>query len=623
MTQRITRRDFLDGVALAVVAGAAPATLLAQAPGAPGYPPALTRWRGSTPGSYGVAHAIRDGKRYSVSELPIEDSFDLVVVGAGIGGLAAACFFRRSRPEARVLILDNHDDFGGHARRNELTTQQGRLLVSYGGSESIQSPGSEWSDAALGLLRDLNVDVGRFERAFDRGLYPGLGLSRGVFFTREAFGVDRLVRGDPMRMVADDIPPDRMNARPVAQFVADFPVSPDQRSRLVALFTEERDVLPGRSAEQKEAALAALSYREFIQGYWQLDDSGANTFQGRSNDFFGIGVDGLPAYDAMKAGYPGFQGLGLRHDANPELDDPYIHHFPDGNASLARLLTRRLIPGVAPGSSMDDIVTARFDYARLDQRSAAVRLRLGCTVVSLANGKQRNVDIGYVRGGKLHHVQARHAIHSGYATMLPRICPDLGTAQKSALAGAVRAPLVYAKVLVRNWLPWVRQGVHEITNPMGFFSRLKLDYPVSLGDYRFASRPEEPMVLHLVHVPTVPMSRDVDQRSAWKAARAQLYTRTFDDFERRIRDELTRMLGDGGFDAGRDIQAITINRWGHGYAYGFNSIYDEEQEFGQQVIARRPIGRICIAGTDAARSAYAHAAIDQAHRAVAEILGRQ
>lgn len=612
----ISRRDFLNGAALAVIAGVTPAMLLAQAK-PPIYPPGLAGWRGSTADSYAVAHALRDGKSYDFGRMPIEERYDLIVVGAGIGGLAAAHFFRKARPQARILILDSHDDFGGHARRNEFLID-GRLLLSYGGSESIQSPKSEWSVEALGLLRDLNVDVDRFETAFQRTLYPDLGLSRAMFFGRESFGEDRLVRGDPMRMVADDIPADRMNARPVAAFVADFPVSAEQKARLTALFTEPRDVLAGRNAQQKEATLAGLSYREFIQRFWQLDDTGANTFQGRSHDFFATGIDGLPAYDAMEVGYPGFQGLGLPHESNPELDDPYIHHFPDGNASIARLLTRSLIPGVAAGTGMEDIVTARFDYAGLDRPDAAVRLRLGSTVVRLANERPNKVDVGYVLRSTPHRVQAGHVIHAGYATMLPHICPDLGASQRSALSGAVRSPFVYVKVVVRNWLPWVKQGVHEITNPMGFFSRLKLDYPVSLGDYRFPSRPEEPMVLHLVHVPTVPMSKGVDQRTAWRAARAQLYARTFDDFETRVRDELTRMLGAGGFDPARDILAITVNRWGHAYAYGFNSIYDGDEEFGQQVLARRRVGRIGIAGTDAARSAYAHAAIDQAHRAVQE-----
>jgi len=617
MTQQITRRDFLDGVALAVVAGATPATLLAQAKRNPPYPPALTGWRGSTPDSYAVAHAIRDGRRYSVNRTPVEERYDLIIIGAGIGGLAAAHFYRKEQPDARILLLENHDDFGGHARRNEFTAN-GRLLLSYGGSESIQSPKSEWSREALGLLSDLDVDVDRFEQAFDRTLYPGLGLSRGVFFTREAFGEDRLVRGDPMRMVADDIPPDRMNARSIPDFIADFPLAAVQKKRLVSLFTESRDVLPGRNAEQKSAALASISYRDFIRRHWQLDDSAANTFQGRSHDFFAVGIDALPAYDAMQAGYPGFQGLGLTRGSNPELDDPYIYHFPDGNASIARLLVRRLIPGVAPGNNMDDIVTARFDYERLDRPGTAVRIRVGSTVVSVANRNGGKVDIGYVRRGTLHRVQAPRVIYAGYAAMLPYICPDVSRAQRAALRGAVRAPFVYVKVLVRQWEPWVKQGVHEITNPMGFFSRLKLDYPVSLGDYRFPSRPDEPMVLHLVHVPTVPMTADLDQRSAWKAARAQLYTRDFAFFERHARNELTRMLGAGGFDAAKDILAITVNRWGHAYAYGFNSLYDPEHEFGNQLIARQPVGRIAIAGTDAARSAYAHAAIDHAYRAVSE-----
>ncbi|MBX5461453.1 MAG: NAD(P)-binding protein [Steroidobacteraceae bacterium] len=622
MTHRITRRDFLDGVALAVVAGTTPATLLAQSKGSSPYPPALTGWRGSTPESYAVAHAVRDGRRYSMRRMPVEERYDLIIIGAGIGGLAAAHFYLKEEPGARVLLLDNHDDFGGHARRNEFTAN-GRLLLSYGGSESIQSPKSEWSREALGLLSALNVDVDRFAQAFDRTLYPGLGLSRGVFFTREAFGVDRLVPGDPMRMVADDIPPDRMNARPIHEFIAGFPLADEQKKRLVSLFAESRDVLPGRSAQQKEAALASISYRDFIKRYWQLDDDAANTFQGRSHDFFAIGIDALPAYDAMQAGYPGFQGLGLRRGSNPELDDPYIYHFPDGNASIARLLVRRLIPGVAPGTSMDDIVTARFDYARLDRPDNAVRLRLESTVVSVTNGNGGKVDVGYVRDGTLHRVQAPRVIYAGYGAMLPYICPDVGRAQREALAGAVRAPFVYVKVLVRHWQPWVNQGVHEITNPMGFFSRLKLDYPVSLGDYRSPSRPDEPMVLHLVHVPTVPMTAGRDQRSAWKAARAQLYTRSFAYFEHHARDELTRMLGAGGFDAAKDILAITVNRWGHAYAYGFNSLHDPEHEFGNQLIARQPVGRIAIAGTDAARSAYAHAAIDHAYRAVSESVSRR
>jgi spermidine dehydrogenase len=622
MSCSITRRDFLDGVAMSVAAGLSPAKLLAQQASAAGggYPPALTGWRGSTPAAYEIAHAVRDGRHYSLGNQTVEENYDLVVVGAGIGGLSAAHFFRNQRRNGRVLILENHDEFGGHARRNEFTVD-GRLLIGYGGSEAIQSPKSEWSKDALGVLRDLHVDVDRFERAFDRTLYPGLGLSRGVFFTREAFGTDKLVRGDPTRMVADDIPANRMNARPIPAFVADYPVTDKQKAQLVALFTAKRDVLAGKSLQQKQALLEATSYRDFIKRYWGLDDTAANTFQNRSHDFFAIGIDGVPAAEAMSTGYPGFQGLGLPADdaLAAAMDDPYIYHFPDGNASIARLLVRRLIPGVAPGSSMDDIVTARFDYSKLDQASSPVRLRLNSTVVSLMNRSDGKVDVGYVRNGTLHRIQTARVIYAGYGSMLPLICPDVAAAQKKALADQVRAPLVYVKVVVRNWQPWVKQGVHEITNAMGFFSRLKLDYPVSLGDYRFPSRPEEPMVLHLVHVPTAPVGSGLDQRAASRVARAKLYALTFEDLERRVRDELTRMLGDAGFDAAQDIRAITVNRWGHGYAYSGNSLYDVDAE-AEIAASQKAIGHISVAGSDAAWMAYAHAAMDEAHRAVAESL---
>ena len=250
-------------------------------------------------------------------------------------------------------------------------------FIGYGGSEAIQSPKTEWSKTASGLLTTLGINVDRFNTAFNRTLYPGLGLSRALFFKKDTFGADKLVTGDPTRMVADDIQPDRLNARSVAAFVADFPLPDDQKKNIVALYREKRDVLKGKTIKEKEDFLGTLSYRDFVMKHWGLSDIAAKSFQGRSNDFFAIGVDAVPAYYAMDAGYPGFQGLGLTlsDDAKAEMDDPYIYHFPDGNASIARSLVRRLIPAVAPGTTMDDIVTAKFDYTKLDQASAPVRLR--------------------------------------------------------------------------------------------------------------------------------------------------------------------------------------------------------------------------------------------------------
>jgi spermidine dehydrogenase len=181
--RRISRRDFLNGVALTVASGLTAAEQVAADPAR--YPPGLTGLRGQHPGSFAVAHELAvGGKRHQVDDLTVEEIYDLIVIGGGISGLAAAWFYRRTAGAgARILILDPLDDFGGHAKRNEFTLSQ-RLLIGYGGSQSIQSPKALWSDVAKGLLRDLGVDIARFETAFDRNFYPSFGLSRGTFFAR-------------------------------------------------------------------------------------------------------------------------------------------------------------------------------------------------------------------------------------------------------------------------------------------------------------------------------------------------------------------------------------------------------------------------------------------------------
>jgi spermidine dehydrogenase len=613
----ITRRDFLDGVACSVVAGVA-GPGVSRAQGTAAYPPGRTGYVGSRPADFAVAHGVRDGRRYDFDDLPIAEHYDVVIVGAGIGGLATAHYLRGIRPAARILVLDNHDDFGGHARRNEFNVD-GRFLLGYGGSESMDAPNARWTRVARACVASLGVELDRFEQAFHRDLYPGLGLSSGLFFPRETYGVDRLVTGDPVRSLPSDVPATRHNARAAAAFIADCPLDDAQKARLVALYTDRRDVLAGHSRAAKLDLLKSTSYRDYLARYFGLDERCLAMFDGRTLDLWASTAAAVPAADAWTCQYPGFQGLGLPSPKEAEQwDDPYIYHFPDGNASLARLFVRELIPGVAPGRSMDDIVTASFDYTRLDRADQAVRLRLSSTAVGLTNTRT-GVELLYAQGEALTRIAATHAVYAGYSRMLPYICRDLGAAQRSALSDQVRAPMAYVNVAIRNWRAWVRQGVHYVNNPSGFYSNLKLDYPVSLGDYRFPVHPDEPMILHLVHV-SWPQGPITDLRSAWLAGRTVLYARTFEEFESHARDELTRILGPGGFDADRDIAAITVNRWGHGYAYEPVSLFDPHADREIESSTAR-LGRIHFAGTDAAWMAYADRAIDTAHRVAAEIAG--
>jgi spermidine dehydrogenase len=613
----VSRRDFLNGVALTIAAGLTPEAQIAAQPRR--YPPALTGLRGHHEGSFEIAHALaREKLKFPVQNLPIEESYDLVVVGGGISGLAAAWFYRRARPASRILILDNHDDFGGHAKRNEFALA-GRRIFGYGGSQSLQSPNSLYSPVAKGLLHDLGVDIARFESAFERTLYFSLGLSRGVFFNRENFGRDVLVPGEPPRPNADEATRRLSGARPLPEFIAAFPLSDASKTQLIALYTGANDPLAGRSVEEKRSILKRTSYRDYLIRILGCSEEVANCFQGRTLGFFGLGADAVPAAEARDLGYPGFAGLGLPQDSGSAWSEPYIYHFPDGNASIARLLVRSLVPAVAPGRTMDDVVLVPFNYGRLDEPTNAVRIRLESTCIDVRHAGDK-VRLGYIRGGALRRVEARHVVLACFHMMIPHIMPELPAAQRAALAKNVKTPIVYTNVLVRNWRAFVNLKVHAVAAPMAFHHLVALDFPVSLGGYRHPRNPAEPVVLHLAHVPGAP-NQGLDARTQFRIGQGKLFAMTFADFEERIRDELDRMLGPGGFSSGRDIAAITVNRWTHGYSYVANSLYDPD-DYEETVVAaaRQKFGRVAIANTDAGGDAWAHYAIDQAERAVGELL---
>jgi len=610
----ITRRDFLNGAALTIAAGLTPAAQLFAQPGP--YPPALTGLRGQHIGSFETAHALAlEARRFAAESAPIDESYDLVVVGGGISGLSAAWFYRRARPDARILIIDNHDDFGGHAKRNEFTIG-GRRMIGYGGSQSLQSPNALYSPVAKALLADLGVELKRFESAFDRALYPSLGLTRGTFFNREAFGRDVLVAGEPPAANAEEN--EQRKGKPLSDLVAAYPISAKSRAQLLSLYSTAKDPLAGKSVKRKKALLKRTSYRDYLIKFCGLSDEAANCLQGRTLGFYGLGADAVPAADARDLGYPGFAGLKLPKDTSAAWKEPYIYHFPDGNAAIARLLVRSLIPGVAPGRTMDDVVEAPFDYAKLDRDGEAVRLRLNATCVNVREGGGK-VQVAYVRDGALHRAEARHTVLACFHMMIPYLMPDLPAPQRAALSKNVKTPICYTNVLVRNWQAIAALKVNSIHAPMGFHSQVSLDFPVSLGGYKNPHDPSEPMLLHLVHVPGAPNS-GLDARAQFRIGREKLYTMTFADFEARIRDDLDRMLGQGGFASARDIAAITVNRWPHGYSYVANSLFDpDDYEARVLKVARQRAGNVAIANTDAGGDAWVHYAIDQADRAVREL----
>ncbi len=655
----ITRRDFLNGVNIAVT-GSLLSTPLAQALAAledsvgdvtaqmmPGYyPPVRDGLRGSHPGSFEVAHSLRDGTRWHNPDdsLDTGEEYDLVVVGGGISGLAAAYFFQKEAgPSAQILIVENHDDFGGHAKRNEFH-YDGRMLVDLGGAEYIEAPWG-YPAAAAALLKDLGVDVDLAQQVFDHNLYHSLNLRGGIFFDKQTFGADRLVAG-----AADIEPYDQEPAYAtlpaelangigdrdaVSAFLDSTRLSSGAREEILQLFCGGRDYLEGKSKEEKIAVLRSISYMDFLTEIVGAGPEVINLLRMWRASYMGNGIDLSPAFGALRYGLPGVAGLGLESEIHrPSKRDNHNYkedfHFPDGNASVARLLVRRLIPGVAPGNSMNDIVAAKFDYSRMDQRESPVRLRLNATAVRVRHvgdpSSAKQVEVTYVQGGEARRVRTRNCILACYHSVIPYLCPDLPIDQKEALGRSIRMPLVSINVLVSNWTAFEKLGIFAAYCPGSYFCDVRLTYPLRFADYESARSVDEPMTVHMYRIP---LPGELPAGEQFRAGRYDLLHTSFEKFERNIRAQLGAMLGSGGFDPARDIKAITVNRWPHGYAVGYDAGNDDIYWFSDPwpddkktwFKGRKQFGRIAIANSDAAASAMTESAIEQGYRATHEILG--
>jgi spermidine dehydrogenase len=615
MDRRIPRRDFLNGVALGVTAATTlggarrVAAQPAAAAGEAAYPPQRLGLRGQHASAIDAFGAIKSGDYAAYPSIAADtgESYDLVVVGGGLSGLAAAYFWHQALPNQRVLVLDNHDDFGGHAKRNEFV-HQGRTYLAYGGTMSVATP-YPYSYMAKRLLVDLGVDVPRNAEFLNRTLFEKYQLGAGTFFDKEHFGEDRLVAG---------------TGRPSwGEFFARAPLSEAARRDLTRLYGKNPDYLHGKTLEQKLALLARISYQQFLLEHAKMSPDALPFFLGqggRNNKR----VDTMPALEAARSGRIGFDGLGLPEEESFRQGS-FTFHFPDGNASIARLLVSRLVPAAVPGThDMTTIVKAPATaYEKLDAAGAPTRIRLNSTVTRVAvdatPSQASGARIAYLRDGKMHQVRAESVVLACYNALVPRLLPELPAEQKDALAYSVKVPMLYTNVLLRRWTAFKQLGVASINAPGMYHPNTSLDPGSTVGGYQGVTTPDEPIVVHMVRNPNKP---GLPRKEQNRAGQQELLTMTFQDFELAIRRQFARMLAGTDFDPAADIVGIAVNRWPDGYSYTYDTLADPEvpPEQRPHVIGRRRFGPVTIANSDAGAAAFTNQAFDEAHRAVQELL---
>ena len=492
---------------------------------------------------------------------------------------------------------------------------------------------------ASGIVSEIGADVKSFKPG-DRVAYTGI---RGSYAEYAAVPADRLVLLPPG--ISEQQAAAAMLQGMTAHYLLydTYPLKKGETALIHAaaggvglLLVQMAKNIGARviatAGTEEKAKLARISYASFLKDIAGVHEDIVKMYQALPHPLFGVGIDAVAAQDAWGLNLPGFDGMkldpapgkGMNRDAIPnEEADKYFFHFPDGNASIARLLVRRLIPDAMPGQSATDVVTAKANYSKLDQSNSGVRIRLNSTAVRVKHlgdhASAKEVEVAYARGGKVFTAKAKSAILACWHVVIPYICDELPDKQKEALASAQKVPLLYTNVALRNWTPFQKAGANSIYAPGMYHTYVNLDLPVSIGGYECARKPEEAIVVHMMKTPCRPGRPARDQH---RLGRAELFNTTFETMERKIREQLARTLGADGFDPARDIAAITVNRWPHGYAYEYNSLFDPFWLEGGETpcsVARKPFGRIAIANADADAYAYTDSAMDQAYRAVGEI----
>lgn len=626
MKKNVTRRDFCNGVIIGTgINVLSPLNLFGQSDllnheldkSLYNYPPMLNGMRGSHQGSFEVAHALAWTGQKPTSYKDLNEEYDLVIVGAGISGLAAARFYQQKMGhDARILLLDNHDDFGGHAKRNEFE-HDGKLLLGIGGSVNLENP-RDYSKEAKGLLQDLGIDLDAMR-------------------DNESDGYESLTSTDGQSALSLPGPNGHVTVKAnwmtlnqgegdIETAIRALPIPVIEQDKLIEFFNGERDYLDDLSLRESYRYVQSVSYGDFLSDRVGLDDETSSIFYALMKLLWGVGGKNISVMDAFSIGAPGLQSMGkltklLQKILLREMSGSESLYFPDGNASVPRLLVAKLIPAVTiDDADFTNISNSHFDYKMLDKSEHSIRLRLNSTVVGVRQTEDNRVEVDYVEEGKALRVMGKRAILACYNNMIPHLCPELPESQKDSLRYAEKMPLVWANIHLEDGIAFSELGVNRIDCPKDPFVVVTTAPYTSTGGYQPPKKSSDPMVIFMMSVPEIKATGKETLRELYKAGRHIVYSTSFATYEQQIRDQLQALLGPHGFNHETDIRAITVNRWPHGYAYEYSSLYDPEWEEGKapHEIGRAQFGNISIANSDSEAYAYVNAAIDSAWRAVEE-----
>ena len=623
---KITRRDFVNGVLMG--SGAAllkPGVALSAMAnnqnrvdnswygygGVGDYAPS----HGNTPEVVNTAHRLRDGEFAKLpSNLPVDEEYDLVIIGGGVAGLGAAWHFRKNAKRGQTcLMLDNHPLFGGEAKENEFEVNGERLIGPQGANGFFVPPRVDDPEQASGDARyyaEFNIPRDLPYGEWSSDLKP-------LKFCRDNFGFQHwLLEGETSighffesggkgQWVKDIWKDDLIST----------PLSNEKRQALLAWHNSRSEHLGGDEAIR---SLDSMSYKDYLEKELKLGSEGtayADVFMAGA---FGLGSDAVSAYAAHAVLMPG-----MLSKQRYESGSPRRNSFPGGNSGFARYFLKSIIPNAIAGKNhFDDIITGTINFSELDKPHESVRIRLSSTAVSVQHEgtaeNAKSVIVVYSHGGKEKAVRAKGVVMASGGWVNKHVVRDLPGTFRQAYQQFHHVPFLVANVALRNWRFMYELGITAARWYDGFAYSCNIRKPMMVGRHRPPLDPDKPAVLTFYipfHSPGLPV-----QAQAAKG-RAELFYTSYADYEMQIRTQMTKLFSVADFNHKRDIQGIILNRWGHAYvvpAPGF--FFDTPEQQAPRNVIKQGYGRIAFGHSELEGFQHWGPAADQGRRAMQQLL---
>jgi spermidine dehydrogenase len=622
MEAPITRRDFLGSVLLAsgslLLGDATPAQLVAgnEFTGFGGVGE-YSNSNGNTWDVLEAGHAIRNSAYDPLPKDVVDtgETYDCVVIGGGISGLAAALFFQRdAAPGMKCLILENHPIFGGEAKQNEFLVD-GKRLIAHQGSAifQLQYPHSFLARFYESIgLKAPNLTYQRWsgpdpEFPLSTTPYQATGLQHGQYgfwFGAKFVRKPGMWLVDPVGKSLQGAPISNATRLEWLRWLKGEPVEKKKFERPKVEGDAISRYLDSITLEQHYIERFGLS-RETVRTFLSPVEGGGS----------GLGPDALSGYSDY--------AFEMLHPL-PEENGGSDQMFPGGNATIARLMLKTLIPNAIEGANdVQGVCRNQVNFASLDIPGSTTRIRLSSTAIHVAHdgdpNKAGSVTVAYLSGGKLYKVKARSVVMAGGCWTTKHIVKGLPETHRTAYAQFYRSPCMMANVAVRNWRFLYQMGMTGCRWFEGIGNYMEVRKLALTGIEESTIGPDSPIVLTLKVLYSYPGHATEEQGNQ---GRREMLGTSFKDYERRIREQFSEMFAGVGFDAGRDIAGIVLNRWGHAYLSPQPGFFfgRDGRPAPRETLRSAPFGRIAFANTDLAGAMDHRYSILEAQRAVRQLL---